>query len=118
MIPQNNDNGHFTLLHALVTAIPAQKPLSDNSHTGAPADADIRAPADDDMDDTHEPVTDDYVAPADVDDMPPPTQVRFIDGAVYNRLSSKMINQDIILEWEMIGVIVRTEAFYILSTAP
>ena len=81
------------------------------------------APADDDMDDTHEPVTDDYVAPADVDDMPPPTQVRFIDGAVYNqgvwynRLSSKTINQDIILEWEMIGVIVRTEAFYILSTA-
>ena len=66
----------------LVTAIPAQKRLSDNSHTGAPADGDMGAPADDDMDDTHEPVTDDYVAPADVDDVPPPTQVRFIYIAV------------------------------------
>ena len=118
MILQNNDKGHFTLFYALVTAIPAQKPLSDNSHTGAPADGDMGAPADDDMDDTHEPVTDDYVAPADVDDVPPPTQVRFIDVAVYYHLSSKTVNQDIILEWEMIGVIVQTEAFYILSTAP
>ena len=40
------------------------------------------APANDDMDYTHEPVTDDYVAPADVDDVPPPTQVSFIYIAV------------------------------------
>ena len=42
------------------------------------------APADDDMDDTHELVTDDYVAPANIHDMPPPTQVRFIDGRCMN----------------------------------